>query len=281
MISDHETNTVCISHYLSEHLPSSDKLVGALNDHNIKITPLQTPNIWARDYMPIQVGPGRFVKFLHPQYWSYVPPAIYRQLYPTQSDIMLDGGNVVRQGDIAIITDIVFRHNFAWERDHLLRTLEKYLEARIVIIPKEPDDDMGHADGIVKWVPGTNKVLLSNFASRKDGYFEEVSGALVDAGIDYELFPLACDQCPELCEKDFRLQYPLADDYSPGVGYYVNYLHVQNLILYPVFGFPEDEECAKLLEKLFPDTDRRPIDCYSLGMEGGLLHCVTAQYAAL
>lgn len=276
--SDHETNTVCISTHLSEHLPDAGKLVGALNDHNIKIAALATPNIWARDYMPIQVAPGRFVKFLHPQYWSYVPPAIYRQLNAQECDIMLDGGNVVRQGDVAIITDIVFRHNFTWERDHLLRTLEKYLEAKVVIIPKEPDDDMGHADGIVKWIPGANKVLLSNFVPRQDGYFEDVSDALVDAGIDYELFPLACDKCPELCEKDFRSQYPLADDYNPGFGYYVNFLLIQNLILLPSFGIEEDEGALNVTKALFPDYDIRQIDCRDLSMHGGVLNCVTAQY---
>jgi agmatine deiminase len=128
-----------------------------------------TKNVWCRDWMPVQT-PGGFVKFT---YKGYGMLEKYPQLRVDEhcwgdfadafrSDIILDGGNVVRWGDRVLMTDIVFTHNPGYDRTLLRDTLSDLLEAEIIFLPVEPGDTLGHTDGIVRWID-QGAVLLNYY----------------------------------------------------------------------------------------------------------------------
>ena len=77
---------------------------------------------------------------------------------------MIDGGNIVRWYDAAIMTDEIYVENPGVERPRLRDRLRALLEVdRLILIPKEPYDKIGHADGMVRFVDSTT-VLVNDYA---------------------------------------------------------------------------------------------------------------------
>ena len=58
-------------------------------------------------------------------------------------------------------------------------------------------------------------------------------------------------------------------------GVYVNFLEVNNLIVLPIFGRPEDDEVIKIMKESFPDRVIETIDYDDVALEGGLVNCTT------
>jgi agmatine/peptidylarginine deiminase len=281
-----DCDTVYLTAALHRHPHVFEELHRHLQDHNIKINIIvDTDNIWCRDYMPLQVN-DHFVKFRYKSGLSnydfekypqlQVSPFVYGHLLGlTYSDIVLDGGNCERFGEKAIITNIVYRHNHWLKKKRIIDMLEKLLDAEIIIIPHEPYDNLGHADGILKWIDDKT-VFVEDFDNKK--YLEKLCAVLMKHGLEPILFPYTYNQMPKVTEKQFRKKYPEADDFNPGYGYYINYLHVKNLILVPQFGIEEDSKALALLKKYLPNNTIKGINCSDLSMEGGLINCVTMNY---
>jgi agmatine deiminase len=277
---DKDCDTVYLTAALHRHPHVFEELHRHLQDHGIDIyTVFDTDNVWIRDYFPIQVG-SRYVKF-HYGYGEKVrqypqlgvPPFCYAHLQPEMSGLGLDGGNVVRYGDRAIVTDIIYLHNKWLTKKKLRAALEDVLDAEVIVIPHEPYDSLGHSDGIVKWIDeGT--VFVNDYQSK---YGDKVMKALRKHNLECVPFPYEYKQCPKMSEKDFRAKYPYADEFNPGVGYYLNFLIVKGLILAPQFDFEQDQEVLNLLLLYFPDCAVEGIECLDLSMEGGLLGCCTYQ----
>ena len=156
MITNFDTNKVYLAKGMSsgKYVDATGYLLGTL--HNQKVhwdflpqsaSPL---HIWARDYMPVQVSKDKFVRFNYsPDYLKDSPE--YKPDTPTilstlglqviNSDIIIDGGNIISCGDKVIMTDKIFRENQHYDRDVLIDTLSKLLEAEIVLIPKDYYDE--------------------------------------------------------------------------------------------------------------------------------------------
>ena len=139
MISDSQTNYL----YLADTLPINypyffSKFEETLKQNNIEYSFLQNTNdVWAVDFMPIQISKNKFVRF------TYNP--IYLQSYEAlklisdtdsickelnietiKSEILLDGGNVVKCSEKVIITERVFKENKNIKRNKLI-DMGKYL----------------------------------------------------------------------------------------------------------------------------------------------------------
>jgi agmatine deiminase len=198
-----------------------------------------------------------------------------------ETDIALDGGNCQRFGDKAIITDIVFKHNRKIAKKKLVDRLSTLLEAEIIIIPAEPGDDLGHADGIVKWI-NPYFVMINDYSVMKDKKSTNYQATLIEILNKHNIRPVlmtyAYDKCPDISEKEFRKKYPDADDLNPGAGYYINSLLVGNIILLPLMKWKEDAAAMQCMKTYFPAKNVVGIDCFDLSMEGGLTNCVTMNY---
>jgi agmatine deiminase len=292
-MKDADCNVVYIAEALNRHPEVFNGMRDALRFVNVDCRVLDTSNIWVRDWAPIQT-PSGFVKFQYKApglgYEAYpqlvVPDSVWEPLENygriERSDIVLDGGNVVRYGDRVIMTRMVFEHNPGIDPGVLAYKLGRLLEAEIVFIPPEPGDTLGHSDGICKWVDAET-VFLNDYRSLRDRQFIDydcqVANILDRHGIDACPFPYAYHLCPELDEEEFRAQFPDADDQNEGYGYYVNYLQVAGAILYPTFDdLEENTAVEKCLWAAHPDLWLEGIDCSRLSLEGGLCNCVSMSY---
>ena len=118
MISDKQTNVVYLAEGLKHYMPAYERLLNSLLSRGVHMKKLpltaSKKHIWARDYMPIQLDKGRFLLYsYHPDYLhgfeDFIPD--YRSICKelglecVSSDIVLDGGNVVKCGDKVIMTD--------------------------------------------------------------------------------------------------------------------------------------------------------------------------------
>ncbi len=284
-------NTIYVSEFLKLRFPVIHEILKTnLTAHGLRLGYISgSYNIWVRDYLPIQVG-DKFVKFKYKTVgydefpWMTVLDKSIDFLKPIYSDIVLDGGNIVKCKDKAIITEKVFVDNPNEMESSIKYKLEKLLECEIIIIPSEPEDLLGHSDGILQWIDEKN-VFINDYSVmmqiRKNGwkkYLEDIISRLKDRGIGVELFPYAYNKCPKMKPAEFRAKYPFADDMNQATGYYINYLKIKDLIFLPVFGFPEDRDAVDKLKIFYPKHDIVCIDCNEISAEGGLLHCITMEY---
>ena len=68
------------------------------------------------------------------------------------SNIILEGGNIVENGDeIAITTERAYHDNPNMSHQELVKTLEVAINRKVVVIP-DPGDATGHADGVTSFV---------------------------------------------------------------------------------------------------------------------------------
>ena len=231
--------------------------------------------------MPIQVG-NSFIKFRYEKDFERypqlkVPEETYNFLPNlTHSNIIFEGGNCVRHKDKTIATDIIFKQNPEYKQVDLLRELENLLQTQLIIIPHEPYDTLGHSDGMVRWVDGCN-VFVNEYSNRK--FLERLMDSLFKHNLGCILFPFTYDKMLRIKRGSFREIYRDADEYHPAPGYYINYLHVDSLIITPTFGFEADKEAIGKLQAYFPMCQVVPIDCYTLSMEGGLINCISMNYS--
>ncbi|ABC29170.1 Peptidylarginine deiminase and related enzyme [Hahella chejuensis KCTC 2396] len=58
---------------------------------------------------------------------------------------------------------------------------------------------------------------------------------------------------------------------------YANFLIINEAVLVPVYGVPEDQAALDAIQSCFPDRNIEAIDCRSLIEQHGSLHCVTMQ----
>jgi agmatine deiminase len=277
--------TVYVAEALAVRYPDvAAKITVACGLADIRVAPVSgTGNIWIRDWMPVKVG-DHFVKFktkFDAVKWPHlaVSEACWTWLGDVvESDLILDGGNVARSPDgrWVLMTEQVLLDN---PGHHRMETrLGELLEAEIVLLPVEPGDDLGHVDGICHWIDDRT-VFLNDYSVMHDEVYDkyeaQVRKRLEAAGIEAVKFPYAYDQCPDIDEEEFRRQFPGADAWNPCVGYYTNFLKVGNLVLFPIYGLPQDQNAEASLKTAFPGITCVGIDCSHLALEGGAVHCVT------
>ena len=269
MITNFDTNKVYLAKGMTSdnYVDATGHLLGTLHNHKISwnFLPLTVSpfHIWTRDYMPVQVSKEKFVRFDYsPDYLKdnpeYKPDtsAILSDLgiHVIDSDIIIDGGNVISCGDKVIMTDKVFRENPHYDHEVLIDTLSQLLEAEIVLIPEDYYDEYGHADGMVRYV-GEGRVLLNNYCDFDKALQKKMLAALSP------YFDI------------IELHYGANTDMSWA---YINFLHVGPHILIPVMEDKLGEVAFRQIVDAFPQCKCHPVYHYeSIVHEGGALNCST------
>jgi len=253
--------------------------------HGIEFETILSSNIWCRDYLPIQTKSGNYVKFRYKTegYDIYLQLKVEDDIgdFPNVkfSDLILDGGNCQMYRDRAIITNVVFNHNPQYDPVEIVAQLTELLEAEIIIIPPEPGDELGHADGIVKWL-NQYYVLVNEYQGDEEyeDYSNRLSRILKINNLRAVCFPNFYHSKPALSEEDFRKAFPFGDAFNDGYGYAINFLKVKRLVFLPVFGIPEDVKTVETARTYFTDCSIIACDCRDISREGGLMHCITKEY---
>lgn len=272
MITDADTNAVYFSNKLQAHAEFYESILATISKWEIEVQLLSSTNdIWAVDYMPIQTDRDRFLQFIYAP--DYLEAKRYRELRtdpgpvcqalgitPIQIPLKLDGGNAIRGRNWVILTDKVFKENQDRTRQEILQILEEAFQAKPIIIPREPGDFTGHADGILRMYD-EDTVLVNDYPSNyKPKFQRELFSVLQKEGLKTIRIPFAVSD------------RSTSDDVS---GHYLNYLQMQNFVLVPSFGMPEDDYALNVFEELFPKHAVESINCNSISIDGGVLNCIS------
>lgn len=269
MITNFETNKVFVAIGLtsSNYIDATSHLLGFMQRYNIEWSFLphtSSPfHIWARDYMPIQVSKRKFVRFnYNPDYLINSPE--YKPNTSTilsgigiqyiDSDIIIDGGNVISCGDKVIMTDKIIRENPHYRHNKLIDTLSNLLEVEIILIPEDKYDEYGHADGMVRYM-GNGKVLLNNYCDFDKTLRKKI---LADLRPHFEIV---------------ELHY---DAYTDKSWAYINFLHMGQHIFVPKLEDKLVEKAFRQITEAYPQCECHQIwNCESIVREGGALNCCT------
>lgn len=269
MIHDSDANTVWLSPWLNNEFPDIFAgLTTILREHNIdcKIIPC-TNDLWCRDYMPIQIDDNKFVCYTYrPDYLlrkkanhKYITDSheVCRQmgLNAKHTDIVIDGGNVVKAGNRIIMTEKVFAENLQYNRNALCRELENLFECELLFLPWDKAEKYGHSDGIVKAI-SDDTVLITNYADFDCRMADEIERRL-SAVFNIE-----------------RLRYDCSKSDSRSWAY-INFLTVSSLIVLPKLNPEYDEQALVQIKSYFPGWTIVQLDVTRSVVAGGGLNCIT------
>lgn len=282
MISDSRTNTIYFSDLLRTDRRYSETLKDlrkVLDDSGMQYDFLnKTKDIWARDYMPIQVSKDKFAEFRFDPDYLQGSGRDRRKLktYPDivcdnlgiktiKSDIILDGGNIIKSDNAVILTEKVLLENWrTYNENQLIQQLEILFETdKIIIIPKDPGEMYGHSDGAVRFIDN-DTVLINWYFKAFDEYFiKSLLDSITEKGLKYEWMDLA-----------------LSGDEADGYNWaYINFLQTEDLILVPKLGIKEDDIAFSQICKFYKSyADRGRIfqaDSKQVVEKEGALNCIS------
>ena len=166
--------------------------------------------------------------------------------------------------------------NGEWNREEIENYLKTVFGIRQVLWLNHGylagDDTDSHVDTLARLAP-EHTIVYVRCTDRDDEHYdaltrmeEELRGFRTLDGKPYRL--LALPMADAIYEEEERL---------PAT--YANFLILNEAILYPTYGQPEnDRQAAEVLKKAFPNREIVGIDCTALIKQHGSLHCVTMQY---
>lgn len=272
MITDSETNFLYLSGLLqsSRYSVFMNQFEKALQKHSVPYQFLQnTKDIWAVDYMPVQISTDDFIQFVYnPDYlrnykkWretisdvDCICDAI--QLSRKKSAILVDGGNVIKSKNKVIMCEKVFIENPNIPKDILVKLLKSAFETEtIVLVPWNKSDFTGHADGMIRFLD-EDTVFINDY-SKEIKFRKKIIKALEDAGLGF-------------IEVPYNPYANKANDQA--IGIYVNFLQIQDIIFVPTFGIKEDDNAIKHFKKYFKKVE--PVYCRGIAEDGGVLNCIS------
>lgn len=267
MVTDQETNKVFFSAWLTQ-LECWQEIRTALEQAGISYELLEgTRDYWVRDFMPIQVTRDSYVQYVYiPDYLDAASEyrtdggICFEKLgFPdrkvVRTDIVLDGGNVMKCGDSVIMTDKVFLENRQRSRMQVMSELERIFEADVVTIPWDRNEPYGHADGMVRYL-GEGRVLLTNYGDFEPDFAKVLMKTL--------------SRKYEVEELRFPVKRPSMYNWA-----YINYLQVGEAILLPELDVEEDEIAYEQLHTLLPQALICQVGVKSLVRRGGALNCIS------
>lgn len=263
LITDRDTDIVYFSEWIKDFRCFS-LISETLEKYQINYNLLPfTRDYWVKDYMPIQISDSIFIQYCYnPDYLqtkkSYITNPTssckYLDMETTKTNIVIDGGNVIKCNDSVIMTDKVFNENLSYSKSELIKQLESLLQAELILIPWDKNEPYGHADGMVRFIED-KKVLLNNYIN----FDKPLRKKLIEAlNPHFEIVELYYN-VPKCSELSWA---------------YINFLQVGNFILLPAMRIDEDESALQLFKDIFK-MNIEQIDVSEIVQRGGALNCVS------
>lgn len=177
-----------------------------------------TKDVWARDYMPIQLTKNTYLGYTYkPDYLTKSPEYakcvtnwklhnVHAEKYDfngfkvVQIPLILDGGNVVKailddkpcmiMCDKVLLENNIDKKNFhKWWKEWWEENFDG-TEMKLVLLPWEGSkvDPIGHADGMIRYID-KNKVLITNYKDFNEEHYnammEELEPEVLSNDITY------------------------------------------------------------------------------------------------
>ena len=112
---------------------------------------------------------------------SYTDWYAAKDLSSKKSDLILDGGNLVFNGESKAVTTVrIFEDNPQYSKSEIDSMLKELLEVtEIAYIPEEKGDITGHSDGMVMWAE-PNKLLINKYKEPfRSQVLSELEGVII------------------------------------------------------------------------------------------------------
>lgn len=209
-------------------------------------------DIWARDYMPIQIESNKYIHYhylpdylldgvsYHGKITNSFRLELKLHLECENLNLILDGGNIIKTDEAVIMTNKVFEENYPLSQSEIKHRLEKSFGLPIIFIPwnkSSMEDVYGHADGVVRYI-GNNQVLIPAFKDKSNRIIDSYVYSVYEALLPY-LGSQNIKTLPVVSTEKGAMNYNWG---------YINYLRIGNFILLPQFS--KDSFSDKNLAKL-------------------------------
>lgn len=275
MITDIQTNKVYFSSLLPTQCPILNKsITETLRSHGVSFDYLSgTKDVWCRDFMPIQIGTDHILSYQYTP--DYLQDKTGLRLQTNIEDVFLansnhlehlqertvainlviDGGNIVKCGDIVVMTEKVFVENKDKSPAEVEGLLKEAFQCEFVFLPWDLSEKYGHSDGIVHYAGG-RKIIMTNYEDFSPYYANRYKKIL---GSHFEIIPL-----------NYSTKRKHARSWA-----YINFLQVGKLILIPQLGLEEDEQALEQISKVLPNCEVVGIPSLEPVRRGGALNCIS------
>ncbi|MCC6487358.1 MAG: agmatine deiminase family protein [Candidatus Hydrogenedentes bacterium] len=291
-IAGHETVLVAC--------PDPDHIGNLLNAHGVPMERVntykaKTNDTWARDHGPITIydnGASVLCDFVFNGWGNKFPAALDNALTANLHgqnaygpaplriiDFVLEGGSIESDGTGTLLTTsrclLSPTRNPGKSRSQIEDVLNEVLGARRVLWLEHGyiagDDTDSHVDTLARFC-STDTIAYVACRDETDEHFaelrrmeEELRSFRTESGQPYRLVPLPF---PRACYDEDGARMPAT---------YANFLIVNGAVLAPTYGVPQDDEALSIIQSCFPDREVAGVDCSSLIVQHGSLHCVTMQ----
>ncbi|MEX0982568.1 MAG: agmatine deiminase family protein [Bacteroidales bacterium] len=273
MITDFETNTVYFSELIrtdARFVETSKQISKVLDSFgvNYKFLP-NTKDIWPRDFMPIQISDSTFIEYRYDPDYLQGSEKGYRNLktYPDivcnsiklkteKTDLILDGGNMIKSPDCIILTDkIVNENKHSYTKKELIRKLQNTFQIqKVVLIPWDKAEPYGHSDGVLRFID--NETVLVSHYYKTDTVLKY---RLKQGGLKYEFL-------------DFKGGKVNKQSWA-----YINFLQTKDILLIPKLGIDEDGQALDQIIEYYPSykTQIAQVEMNDIVKFDGALNCIT------
>ena len=267
MTVDNQTTIVYFSDLLPGRCPMLyQSIIDTFEGNGIRYELLQgTKDFWCRDYMPIQIDKGCFVYYKYNP--DYLQTPYYRRTITdvdqinvpgsvgARLNLVIDGGNVVKCGDKVVMTEKVFVENKEISRTEVTKILEDAFCCKVVFLPWDRHEIMGHSDGIVHYA-GSDRVLMTNY----DDF---------DKGMSCR-FRRILDKYFDVVSLHYNVKCKHKHSWA-----YINFLQVGNLVLVPQLGIPEDDQAVTQIASTMSSCKIVGVPALEAVRRGGALNCIS------
>ena len=258
--------TILISNLLiKNYVKTADALCSIFNKYNIKYEILETKDIWMRDFMPFLLDDGRLVSYgydpdyLKDEKYSHLRTNI--QPLKEHINLVLDGGNFVRLGSKAIMTDKIFIENPSKTKTEIIEIIkQKCALNELIIIPRQPYDMLGHSDGMVRWID-ENSVLVNDFSNESKSFNDRLVKSLKKHGLKIKFLKYG---------EGF---FSKTRDW----GAYLNSIKIKDILIVPIYGIVDDDVAVEQIKKIYSGCSVETINLREIIELGGALHCITVE----
>jgi agmatine deiminase len=195
-------------------------------------------------------------------------------------NFVLEGGSIESDGKGTILTtteclleenrnshfsreeiEEILRFNFGAER--ILWLNNGYLAG---------DDTDSHIDTLARFCD-EHTIAYVGCNNPKDEHYEALRKmkAELEKMVDFEGNPYRLVELPfpDACFDEEGQRLPAT---------YANFTIINNAVLVPVYGLPQDHTALEILKECFQEREIIPVNCRVLIEQHGSLHCVTMQY---
>lgn len=185
------------------------------------------------------------------------------KLKTIKTDIILDGGNVIKSSNSIILTDkIIVENKNNYRPKALIEKLKQLFEIeKVILIPWDKAEEFGHADGMIRFINENTVLINGYFDTYKREFKDKIFGALKENGIALE-----------------KLTFKVSKEDKRNWAY-INYLQTKDIILLPKFGIDEDKQALDQFKKIFPeyaDRDRIiQLEIPEIVKNGGAFNCIS------